>query len=173
MTGRPGRGGGIPLNDPTRQTANGFDKRHDDFEPGNLVALKHGASSPRILEAKAGEIHTALLDVAPWISQLDEVAVRRYVRVEARAVLLSDYTITKALDSGVGSVPAAMWDVSLKADLAADKLASSLGLTPTSRAALLKDVGAAKRNNAEADIKSLLTAGSKTKAGRQSRKASK
>lgn len=113
------------------------------FEKGNLVSVKHGADSERLVDAQADDLHAALVEVCPWVTDLDAGAVRRYCRAEARAVLLSDYVSRVAAEQGPECVPVTVWDSATRADLAADKLSSSLGLTPESRARLLKDVGQA------------------------------
>jgi len=88
MTGRPNRGTGIP-SDPTRQQAQGFDRRHPPFDEGNAAHLVHGADSERAISAAAELVHDTILDVAPWLAQPQFApAVHRYLRAAAREQLL-------------------------------------------------------------------------------------
>ena len=68
--------------------------------------------------------------------------------------MLSEYL----LDSEPAKVAPSLWDASTRADLAADKLAGSLGLTPQSRAALVRDLGQAA-HNAGGDLQGLIAQG--------------
>ena len=63
--------------------------------------------------------------------------------------MLNDYVVEVATEKGPEHVPVTLWDSATKADLAADKLAGALGLTPESRARLLKDVGQAQHYAAD------------------------
>jgi hypothetical protein len=124
-----------------------------------------------MLEAKSAELHAALVEVAPWVTELDRGAVDRYVRHETKAVLLSDYVITVAFEEGPEHVPVMLWDASTRAELAADKLAGAIGLTPESRAKLLKDIGSAKRD--AASIKDLMAKGAATRAAQTTKAVAK
>ena len=116
----------------------------EQFRVGNLAAATHGARSDRLVSKRAEEVFAALLEVAPWVTDLDRAAVARYTRNEARATMLSDYVARVGAEQGPEHVPPTLWDSATRADLAADKLAGALGLTPESRARLLKDVGQAQ-----------------------------
>jgi hypothetical protein len=82
----------LVLRDGSTRTSWG-DKRGSwpPFEVGNQAAVTHGTRSERLLSAKAEEVHAELIELCPWVSGLDFGAVARYVRTEARAVMLSDY----------------------------------------------------------------------------------
>jgi hypothetical protein len=61
----------------------------EDFQPGNLAGLRHGAFSDRVISERALEIRSLLLDRYPYLAENAFIeAVHRYVRAEARAVLL-------------------------------------------------------------------------------------
>ena len=55
-----------------------------DFAPGNQAAVRHGAYSERQIEAKAAEVRSHLLDLAPWLDH-DEFApaVARFLRARS------------------------------------------------------------------------------------------
>ena len=66
--------------------------RHPDFEPGNTIALKHGANSPRAVAERAELVRPRLFEVCPWLHTTHDVlAVDRFLRAEARALILHEY----------------------------------------------------------------------------------
>jgi hypothetical protein len=137
MTGRPNRGTGVP-SDPSRSKANGFDKRHPPFEPGNTIAaVRHGADSDRVVAARARLVKAGVLEQAPWLDEpIFANAVERYCRAEARAQLLSDWIFSVAEQKGPAKVAVRLWESAVASDRAASQLAAELGITPLSRARL-------------------------------------
>jgi hypothetical protein len=109
-----------------------------DFEPGNVVALRHGAYSDQVIEQRAELVRHQLFDLAPWLAQDPTfvVAVARFVRVEARSQLLAEAIATKAEKSGILSVGARMLEAATSTDRLAAKLGDDLGLSPLGKARL-------------------------------------
>jgi len=140
MTGRPNRGTGVP-SDPSRAHANGFDRRHPPFGEGNVVAVRHGANSPRAIAVRAAEVHEELLEVAPWLDRTEFLpAVHRYLQAAAYEQLLIDYVNER----GVGNVAPRVLEQKNAATNTASKLAKDLGLDPIGHARLRAVAGAAE-----------------------------
>lgn len=111
------------------------------FVNGNLAGARHGTRSKRLVDERAAEIHAGLLEVAPWISELDAEAVHRYCRAESRARMLDSYVTAKAAEGGVEAVLPYLWTEATRAEANAHRFAQDLGLDPTGRAKLAKDLG--------------------------------
>ena len=138
-----------------RDGANGLRRA----EPGNQIALKHGANSTFAIAPRAAELAGELRQVVPTYSPADEVSVRllaiTLARIE-RAVAALERVDGAAGENPLGpylgdSAEVMRW---LRTDLrlwvaSAGRLAESLGLTPTSRAKLGLDV--ARTGDALAD----------------------
>ena len=120
------------------------ERRHPDFELGNAVAMQSGAWSPRVIEGVAAQIHERALDLVPHLVDADEDAFYRYERTESRSRLLHNHIDRKVAEKGIEAVKPWLWAEARQHDLAADRLAAACGLTPASRAALIKDLGIAK-----------------------------
>src|SRR4051812_6985953 len=66
--------------------------RHPDFEPGNTVAVSHGAYSPRVVEPRARQLLDELATVAPaWLELVDTAALTAWARTEARCEVLREW----------------------------------------------------------------------------------
>jgi hypothetical protein len=117
----------------------------EPFQPGNTAAVTHGARSPRIIEAKAAEVHTELLEVAPWLDR-DEFlpAVVRYLQACAREQLLHEHITRLSADDGPGAVSSRTWEQATAAARLAAKLGQDLGLDPIGHARLRAVAGAAE-----------------------------
>ena len=106
-------------------------------EPGNTLALKHGADSERFIAERAEQVHAAILEVAPWINEphfLPEVA--RYLRACAREELLHSAIEQVAAAKGADKVPSRQWEQATAAARLASQLAAGLGLSPLGHAKL-------------------------------------
>ena len=146
----------------------------EPFKSGHLVSVKHGTRSPRLLGAKSDEVREALdhlVATCPWVTPLDAGAVDRYCPAEARAVMLNDYVMATVATKGPEEVPVTLWDSANRSDLAADKLAASLGLTPADRARLVKDLGVA-HHYATDDLSDLAAEGRRIRERRMAELAS-
>jgi hypothetical protein len=104
---------------------------------GNTFALVHGADSERAVEAKAQEVRTTLLDVAPWLAPAEFApAVSRFLRAEARALMLHRHIAQTSEEHGPSKVPVRLWEQATAADRLAAQLGNVLGLDPLGRARL-------------------------------------
>jgi len=87
--------------------------------PGNRIALKHGAYSAEAIAAVAEELRPRLFEIAEWLDPvLDVIAVDRFLRCEARSLMLDRHCLSP--------------DASMKAHeqaTAASRLAAQLGTT--------------------------------------------
>lgn len=107
------------------------------FEPGNVVALRHGGTSERAIEAKAAEVRTRLFGLAPWLANEAFVpAVARFLRAEAREILLHQHIVETVATDGVDAVPQRVWEAANAAANVAIKASSVLGLDASSYARL-------------------------------------
>lgn len=120
------------------------------FEPGNKAALRHGAYSPSVIEAKAAEFRERLFDVCPWIDpDRDVVAVARFLRAEARALMLHQLILDISAERGAEKVPVRTWEQAAAADRLAAQLGNVLGLDPTGRARLQQTVASTEATLAD------------------------
>ena len=134
--------------------------RHPDFEPGNTVALRHGANSPRAVAERAELVRPRLFEVCPWLHTTHDVlAVDRFLRAEARALILHDY-IAGICDGpgGAAKVPVRVWEQATAADNLAARLGNTLGLDPSGRARLQQTVA-----STEATLADLKAQGAQTR----------
>ncbi|MGH9120468.1 MAG: hypothetical protein ACRDYC_00750, partial [Acidimicrobiales bacterium] len=115
----------------------GHPARHPDFAPGNVEHVTHGARSPRIVEERAASMRTGLLDVAPWLDCPEyAMATARFLRAEARALLLHSWIVEVSKTQGVGKVAVRLWEQVTAADRLAAQLGNVLGLDPLGLARL-------------------------------------
>jgi len=130
----------------------GHAPRHPDFEPGNVVSLRHGAYSPATIKAKAEQVHEALLEVAPWCAEARFLpSVNRYLQATAR-----EQVAHEAIMSG-GKLSPRLFEVATAAARLAWAMADQLGLTPAGHARLKVLVAGA--THAEADVAALARQG--------------
>ncbi len=116
----------------------------EPFEPGNTKALVHGANSERSLEAKAAEVRAHLVELAPWCDKpAFAPALARFLRAEARELLLHEHIERVVASEGAGAVSAKVWEQVTAAANSAAKLSGLLGLDPSSYARLRATVGQA------------------------------
>lgn len=120
--------------------------------PGNELALKHGAYSPRKVDPLATEM-VALVDgdeSISWLSAADRPALWAWARAEAQVQLLSEYLerAGQASEDGVGDLDddrvRAAYLLLHRAEARALSGRARLGLDPLSRARLGRDVAAAR-----------------------------
>jgi hypothetical protein len=107
----------------------------EPFQEGHTYSLVHGAESPRVIEAKAEQVRQEIRDIAPWLDRPEYLpAVSRWLRVEARALLLHAHIENVSADKGAHAVPSRTWEQATANDRLAAKLGSDLGLDPIGRA---------------------------------------
>jgi Phage terminase, small subunit len=117
--------------------------RWADATPGNTIALKHGAWSPRKIDPLAAEIIEQVTNDLEWLRPCDRPALHAWARAEARIQLLSEFLAERGDLDDDGSVrPAA--DLLTRLETQAAGLRSRLGLDPLSRARLGRDVAASQ-----------------------------
>ena len=109
-----------------------------DATPGNVIALKHGARSPRMYEPLAAEMFEEVMAARPdWQGYEETVAAA--CRFKARAALLDAWLAEHGMfdDRGRPRESAMKWWSQLESKAAA--LFASLGADPTSEARLARD----------------------------------
>jgi hypothetical protein len=117
-------------------------------EPGNTLATKHGAYSERAIAERAGEVHAALLEVAPWCDEDRYLpSVHRYLQATAREQLAHE-----ALMANTKLSPRLLETATAAARLAWS-MGDQLGLTPAGHARLkLLVAGATGAEHTLADL---------------------
>lgn len=121
------------------------------YQPGNLEAVRHGAFSPRLVEQRASELLAQLRDTedCKWLTDVDAIQLDTWLKSRARYELLNEY-ITSMIDqfgveAGVEKVSMKVWTTVTAQERNLVRLTQDLGLDPTGRAKLLKDLGLAKQ----------------------------
>jgi hypothetical protein len=139
------------------------------FEAGNAIALRHGADSARAILARAEAVREALLTVAPHLGEHPTFAivfaVERWMRVQARSLLLSDYIEHLVDEKGPQAVPQRVWEAANATDRLARDLGTDIGLDPRSFAELTTLVADATK--AGANLAELAVTGAAIRARRQ------
>ncbi len=131
-----------------------------DATPGNTIALKHGANSPRAIAARAELIRPRLFEVCPWLHEThDVIAVDRFLRAESRALILHSYIAGICDGPGAAKVPVKVWEQATAADNLAARLGNTLGLDPTGRARLQQTVASTEASLADLRADGAATAG--------------
>jgi hypothetical protein len=111
----------------------------------------HGADSPVEVEKRAEAVREELFAICPWLDpDKDVIAVARFLRAEARALMLHENITTVATRDGIAKVPVRQWEQATAADRLAAQLGNVLGLDPTGRANLQHTV--ASTTQALADL---------------------
>jgi hypothetical protein len=122
--------------------------------PGNTAALKHGADSDRMIEARAALVRSEILEVAPWLAEPEFApAVARWLRAEARSLMLHDHIAAVTARDGAGKVAIRLWEQVTAADRLAAQLGNVLGLDPLGKARLRQAAAGAEMATASlADV---------------------
>jgi hypothetical protein len=125
--------------------------RHEDFQPGNSLALVHGAGSPARVNELATRLAAALLGaegIPPYLADPSYgPAIISWARAEAKAKLVADYLEGMPVEDQMMPPKAgttAPIEVLRKLESAALTHRARLGLDPLSRARLGRDVMSAK-----------------------------
>lgn len=128
-----------------------FEGQRPPFQPGNDLAVTHGAWSPRKVEPLARELVDAVLgdpDVRHAHLPVYRFALWSWARAEAQVQLLSEYLAKRGEEAGdgVGDLEQervrSAYLLLHRAESRANTLRTRLGLDPLSRARLGKDVAA-------------------------------
>lgn len=114
------------------------------WQPGNTAALRHGATSKRMIVPLAEAIAAQLLEVAPWCARPAFAGtVQRLAWAEARCILLRHYLDEHGyLDEDDNPRPAA--NELHRAEATAAKAGETLALSPISFMKLMTGMAAAK-----------------------------
>jgi hypothetical protein len=118
----------------------------EPFERGNAAAETHGGYSERRVAPLAARARSELLSAAPWVaSPAFEAAVAAWSRVEGQTRLVAAYVAEKGpLDQGGKPRPAV--DLLVRLERLAADLRGRLGLDPSSRARIERDLAAGVRD---------------------------
>jgi hypothetical protein len=137
------------------------------FEPGNGVALRHGAYSPAAIAERAGTVHAELLRHAPYLDEPRFIpAVQRYLRAASREALLDEHIATVSAEKGAGAVPARVWEQCTAAARLAAKLGDDLGLSPIGHARIRSLSAGAESSEAVASLAELSAEGKRVRIAR-------
>jgi hypothetical protein len=129
--------------------------RHPDFEPGNVVAFRHGSYSERAIAERAKLVHASLLEVAPWCAEDRYLpSVNRYLQATARETLAHEALMA------AGKLSTRLLETATAAARLAWSMGDALGLTPAGHARLKLLVAGA--TGAEMELAELAEQGRQT-----------
>ncbi len=112
---------------------------------GNLLALRHGASSPRKVSARAAELVAGLLVDRPDLADYPE-AVAAWSRAEARCALLDEWITDHGLLTEDGSPTTGALKYVSSWETQAAVARARLGLDPRAEAELARERVDARRS---------------------------
>jgi hypothetical protein len=112
------------------------------YEDGNEAALKHGARSPRRVEAIAKRVNDELLERFPIVADYPET-LTALARVEGITRLMFADLASNGLFDRKGQFKASLIARYFTAENTGAKLRASLGMTPASEAEVARDRAAA------------------------------
>jgi hypothetical protein len=101
-----------------------------DAAPGNLLALKHGAFSSRLIGERAGTVLAEIVQRAPHVAERPEFATA--IEILARAVARSELIHEHIERAGIAKCSYRLLETASTTDNVASKLAGQLGLDPRS-----------------------------------------
>ena len=121
----------------------------------SATTLVHGAGSELLTSTVAEEVAEYLFAEAPWVLEMDFIAIDQYCRTEARLRLLTTWMEEIVAEKGPEKVPSYLWGEITRAETNAYRRADSLGLSPEGRMKIAKDSGLAQHfsQNGVADLK--------------------
>jgi hypothetical protein len=127
-------------------------------EPGNGLAVRHGATSAAIVDMKVPPMVAKIeetLSAAGWLETTDAFAVQRAARLLARLMLIDAYL--DGLD-GVGGLvdakgrPRGCWRLYLTLEKQFAQACDRLGLNPVARASIRQAVASGTRDGLAAQL---------------------
>lgn len=135
-----------------------FEGQRPPFQPGNTLAVTHGAYSPALIEPAADAMIQAIQDSAAWsylAAPEFAIALRSWARAAARVERLEEWVEGMTMDQAAYSDRGQTSPLELlrKWTTTLDGKAARLGLDPLSQARLGKDIAGRK----QADAATLLT----------------
>ena len=112
------------------------------YEAGNTASVRHGVFSERLVSQRAAEILARLRDTedCKWLSEVDSLQIDTWLKARARYEMASEWIDARGLDE----VPDRMLRFITAQERNLMRLTQDLGLDPTGRYKLLKDVGWAR-----------------------------
>ena len=158
----------------TRQVKN---RPQGDFRFGwktGLNKTRFQVEVNNMVPAKVEEVRSELLQNCPWVIEADTVAIETFCKVKARYDLLNDW-VMRVIEgtevgikgqTGVMAVPTNLLGEVSRAEGNLMKATENLGLDPTGRARLLKDLGIAKQAGMNEQLKTLASKGGELRRGR-------
>lgn len=117
------------------------------YQPGNLAAVKHGAYSPRLVEQRASELLAQLRDTEDcrWLTDVDAIQLNTWLKSRALYELAYEGVQRIAEREGIEHVSGHLLAFAATQERNYTRITQDLGLDPTGRAKLLKDLGIAKQ----------------------------
>jgi hypothetical protein len=134
------------------------------FQPGHTLTLKHGATSPRVLQPVADQLAAGLGEVAPWTSAAAFAgSVASWAHAEAQAYLLRRYLDEHGLVDEEGQPrPASRMLEQVEGRLAG--LRGQLGLTPLALGKSLATLSQVDGDRGAEGLEALRAAGAELRA---------
>lgn len=155
MTSR--RGYRPPRGEPATGAGRGS-RRHPDYEPGNLVGLRHGAHSPQLVRNDADQLLAEIeAEDPPWLGHVDRAALDAWLYSEATCRRLRAWLDEHGHLHDDGKPRSASTLLITWERRAADQR-GRLGFDPLSRARLGRDTAVAQAATADA-LEALRTRG--------------
>lgn len=147
----------LTLHPDPKPGSRGYTITHPPFEPGNQVALKHGAYQPRRFEPLALELVESTLTEAGreggqtgyLLEASYRAALWAWARTEARVQLVSEWLIDRGAELDVDGEVLGAASLLNRLEARAESLRARLGLDPLSRARLGRDVASAQVDMAQ------------------------
>lgn len=131
----------------------------EPFEPANTAAVKHGATSVRVVRPIADALAAELRSVAPWTAQgAFAASVAAWSWAEAQSVVLRAYIDDRGVLDGRGK-PRPACALLDRVEVRAGRLRAELGLTPNAWANLVGRLGSADHEAAARGLDSLRAVG--------------
>jgi len=123
-----------------------------ESERGNMKAAKHLAFSERAIAPVQAEIIETATELIPFLDDPSYVpALEAWARVEARCRLVADYLDEHGLLDPDGK-PRPAADLSIRLEKSAADARARLGLDPTSRARLERDLSVGQRARVDTGV---------------------
>ena len=127
-----------PVHDGKAREARGYS--WETAQPGNFLALRHGAYSPRVVTPLAQELIESLLVEAPDLAAPRyRFAVAAWARAETMAAILGFWIEMQHPLDDTGAPRALLLKELRAAESRAEKARNALGLDPASHVRLVRD----------------------------------
>lgn len=132
------------------------DRRHPPFTPGNDLAVTHGGESPALLAPRVAELVDEAIAAVPYLRTPDFLpAVKAWARAEAGVERVGAWLDVHGMLDENGQPRPAVTTL-LRLERLATTHRKRLGLDPTSRAALQRELASSR---GDFDVETLLAEG--------------